>query len=179
LSFFNNALVATASSTDALMNQAGAQELDNCELEYQNAFEAGLEIPVTLQPRTVSMLPHASVGPPHQPSLPPPAAPPIPLTAAPSISAAIESLTLDKGITSALLLLLPPPPGLGPSQPAIEPALEEALGAKGKVRSKGKHKAKEVTTELPDLDAEALDHANSGSAVTITAQRTRWGNKGA
>ncbi|KAI5983587.1 hypothetical protein EDD15DRAFT_2361155 [Pisolithus albus] len=149
--FFNNSLFPASSKDDATVQI----EADDWELAYQNAFEAGVELPAVITTQSAS-----APFPPREPapSLSHPVTPP---AVTPSISAALEDLTLDNE-------LVPPPPG--PSEAAGEHELGEAPGAKGKIRGKVKRKGKAtaVTVDEVGLDDE------SSSAVS-NARRTRRG----
>ena len=137
-------------------------ELDDWELEYQNAFEGGFEAPAASNASTSHQETPAS-RPPTPSSVP-----------GASISGAMGGLTLDSE-------QVPPPPP--PPPPPLHQIVEDsnpaaaALG-KGKVRgTKGKQKGKAATVDEAGVGTGAAGCGDSERAVLSKARKTRSGNK--
>ena len=154
--FFNNTIFKATSTSDFGLIADGV-ELDDWELEYQNAFEGGFEAPAAN---------YASTS--HQGT--PASRPPTPSSVpGASISGAMGGLTLDSE-------QVPPPHQIVEnSNPA---AVLISTNNKGKVRgTKGKQKGRAATVDEVGVGAGAADCGDSGGAVLSKARKTRSGNK--
>ena len=166
--FFNNSLFKASSSLDVDLIMEGGVELDNWELEYQNAFEGGIEAPAASKTSL----------PPHQESLiccpPTPSDVPI-VNALDSISGAIGGLTLDNEQAPPPP---PPPPPPGSLDQVVKDRPTKAPGTKGKVRgTKGKQRGKTAATvgEVGVGTGADIVHDDSGRTISSNAQKTRCG----
>ena len=158
--FFNNTLFK-ATSTSEFDLIADRVEVDDWELEYQNAFEGGLVAPTS---SNMSSSSHQEI---------PTSRSPIPSSVpGASISGAMGGLTLDGEQVP------PPPPPLHQVVEDSIPAAALGTNNKGKVRgTKTKQKGKVVTVDEAGVGTGAAGYDDSGRVVLSNARKTRSGNK--
>ena len=161
LTFFNNTIFKATSTSDGGLI-ADRIELDDWELEYQNAFEGGFEAPAAS---------NASTSRPETPASRPPTPSSVPGA---SISGAMGGLTLDSE-------QVPPPPPPPPLHQVVEdsnPAAVLGMNNKGKVRgTKGKQKGRAAAVDEVGVGAGAAGCSDSERALLSRARKTRSGNK--